>query len=106
MYTAAFMPHVEVTSQGLNLAAINAETDRRGFVPVSEQMQVLDKGGKPISNVYCIGDANGKHLGCHYSAGTAVSDDMRHMHCVWLPARHVPLQGQPRPVTVSRSAQE
>ena len=46
--------------QGLNLAAIGAETDRRGFVPVSEQMEVLDKAGKPVSNVYCIGDANGE----------------------------------------------
>lgn len=45
--------------QGLNLAAINAETDRRGFVPVNEKMEVLDKSGKPVTNVFCIGDANG-----------------------------------------------
>lgn len=45
--------------QGLNLAAVNAEIDRRGFVPVNEKMQVLDKSGKPLSSVYCIGDANG-----------------------------------------------
>ena len=54
----------ELALQGLNLGAINAETDRRGFVPVSEQMEVLDKSGKPVSNVYCIGDANGEHLHC------------------------------------------
>ena len=46
--------------QGLNLAAIGAETDRRGFVPVGEQMHVLDKSGKPVPNVYCIGDAKGE----------------------------------------------
>ena len=46
--------------QGLNLAAINAETDRRGFIPVNERMQVLDKAGKPLPSVYCIGDANGE----------------------------------------------
>ncbi len=46
--------------QGLNLPAINAEVDRRGFVPVSEKMEVLDKSGKPVTNVFCIGDANGK----------------------------------------------
>ena len=46
--------------QGLNLAAINAETDRRGFIPVNERMQVLDKAGKPLPSVFCIGDANGE----------------------------------------------
>lgn len=45
--------------QGLNLGAIGAETDRRGYVPVSDKMEVLDKAGKPVPNVYCIGDANG-----------------------------------------------
>jgi hypothetical protein len=28
-------------------------------VPVSEKMEVLDKAGKPVPHVYCIGDANG-----------------------------------------------
>ena len=46
--------------QGLGLAAIGVSTDRRGFVPVNENMQVLDEGGKPVPHVYCIGDANGK----------------------------------------------
>lgn len=46
--------------QGLNLKAVNAEVDRRGFIPVNERMQVLDKSGKPLSSVYCIGDANGE----------------------------------------------
>ena len=45
--------------QGLNLAAVNAEVDRRGFVPVNERMQVLDKSGKALQSVWCIGDANG-----------------------------------------------
>ncbi len=49
-----------VWAQGLNLQAINAETDRRGYVPVSEKMEVLDKSGKPVTNVFCIGDANGE----------------------------------------------
>jgi dihydrolipoamide dehydrogenase len=51
--------------QGLNLKAINAETDRRGFIPVDDHMRVLDKAGKPISHVYCIGDANGKLMLAH-----------------------------------------
>lgn len=53
---------IERLVQGLNLGAVNAETDRRGFVPVNERMQVLDKGGKPLSSVWCIGDANGALL--------------------------------------------
>ena len=47
-------------TQGLGLDRIGAETDRRGFVPVSDKMEVLGKNGKPVPNVYCIGDANGK----------------------------------------------
>ncbi len=47
-------------TQGLGLDKIDAETDRRGFIPVSDKMEVLGKNGKPVPNVYCIGDANGK----------------------------------------------
>ena len=46
--------------QGLNLGAVSVETDRRGFIPVNDKMQVLDTKGKAISNIYCIGDANGE----------------------------------------------
>jgi dihydrolipoamide dehydrogenase len=41
------------------------ETDRRGFVPVSDKMEVLGKDGKVVPNVYCIGDANGKYMLAH-----------------------------------------
>jgi hypothetical protein len=33
-------------TQGLNLSAIGVETDRRGFVPVNEKMEVTDASGK------------------------------------------------------------
>ena len=46
--------------QGLNLGALNVETDRRGFVPVNDKMQVLDSKGKTVPHLYCIGDANGE----------------------------------------------
>lgn len=46
--------------QGLNLSAVGVETDRRGFVPVNDKMQVLDSKGKVVPHLYCIGDANGK----------------------------------------------
>ena len=39
---------------------MGVETDRRGFVPVNDKMQVLDPKGKPVPHLYCIGDANGK----------------------------------------------
>lgn len=38
------------------------ETDRRGFVPVNEKMQVLDTKGKTVPHLYCIGDANGTSM--------------------------------------------
>ena len=53
-----------VVAQGLNLGAVGVETDRRGFIPVDEKMQVLGKDGKAVPHVYCIGDANGAPLSC------------------------------------------
>ena len=32
---------------------------QRGFVPVNDKMQVLDKEGGVVEGVWCIGDANG-----------------------------------------------
>eukprot|EP00884_Botryococcus_braunii_P014206 jgi/Botrbrau1/22787/Bobra.0132s0113.1 len=60
-------------TQGLNLGAINAETDRRGFVPVNDKMQVLDKNGKVVPGVYCIGDANGKYMLAHAASAQGIS---------------------------------
>lgn len=50
---------------GLNLGNIGVETDRRGFVPVTDKMEVVGKDGKVVPNVYCIGDANGKYMLAH-----------------------------------------
>lgn len=58
---------------GLNLSAVNAETDRRGFVPVNDKMEVLDKDGKVVPNVYCIGDANGKYMLAHAASAQGIS---------------------------------
>lgn len=60
-------------AQGLNLEAVGAETDRRGFVPVDEKMQVLDKAGKPVPHLYCIGDANGKYMLAHAASAQGIS---------------------------------
>lgn len=60
-------------TQGLNLASVGAETDRRGFVPVSDKMEVLDKAGKPVPGVFCIGDANGKYMLAHAASAQGIS---------------------------------
>merc|ERR1711924_142427 len=60
-------------TQGLSLDKIGAETDRRGFVPVTDKMEVVGKDGKPVPNVYCIGDANGKYMLAHAASAQGIS---------------------------------
>jgi len=60
-------------TQGLGLPALGVETDRRGFVPVDEKMRVLDKDGKVVEHVYCIGDANGKYMLAHAASAQGIS---------------------------------
>ncbi|KAK9810848.1 hypothetical protein WJX73_001865 [Symbiochloris irregularis] len=60
-------------TQGLNLASVGAEVDRRGFVPVNERMQVLDTKGKVVPHLYCIGDANGKYMLAHAASAQGIS---------------------------------
>ncbi|KAL6766281.1 DLD2 [Auxenochlorella protothecoides x Auxenochlorella symbiontica] len=60
-------------TNGLNLGAVGAATDRRGFVPVNDKMQVTDGAGKPVPHVYCIGDANGKYMLAHAASAQGIS---------------------------------
>jgi len=60
-------------TQGLSIDKIGAETDRRGFVPVTDKMEVLGKDGKPVPHVYCIGDANGKYMLAHAASAQGIS---------------------------------
>jgi len=60
-------------TQGLGLANVNVETDRRGFVPVSDKMEVLDKNGKAVPGLFCIGDANGKYMLAHAASAQGIS---------------------------------
>eukprot|EP00879_Flechtneria_rotunda_P000751 GHRR01000872.1.p1 GENE.GHRR01000872.1~~GHRR01000872.1.p1 ORF type:complete len:580 (+),score=238.73 GHRR01000872.1:99-1838(+) len=60
-------------TNGLNLSAVGVETDRRGFVPVNDKMEVLGKDGKVVPNVYCIGDANGKYMLAHAASAQGIS---------------------------------
>ncbi|XP_042476550.1 dihydrolipoyl dehydrogenase 2, chloroplastic-like [Macadamia integrifolia] len=59
-------------TKGLGLENINVET-QRGFVPVDERMQVIDKNGKMVPHVYCIGDANGKMMLAHAASAQGIS---------------------------------
>jgi len=60
-------------TSGLNLAAVGAATDRRGFVPVDERMRVLGADGKPVEGLWCIGDANGKMMLAHAASAQGIS---------------------------------
>ncbi|XP_010268017.1 PREDICTED: dihydrolipoyl dehydrogenase 2, chloroplastic-like [Nelumbo nucifera] len=59
-------------TKGLGLDNINVET-QRGFVPVDECMRVIDKNGKLVPHVYCIGDANGKMMLAHAASAQGIS---------------------------------
>ena len=66
-------------TNGLNLAAVGARTDRRGFVPVDERMRVLSAppvdgvAPAPVEHVYCIGDANGRYMLAHAASAQGIS---------------------------------
>lgn len=60
-------------TNGLNLPSVNVETDRRGFLPVNDKMQVLGKDDKPVRGLYCIGDANGKYMLAHAASAQGIS---------------------------------
>lgn len=59
-------------TDGLGLDSINVET-QRGFVPVDENMRVMDKEGKVIEHVYAIGDVNGKMMLAHAASAQGIS---------------------------------
>ena len=67
--------HSAPFTSGLNLPSIGAETDKRGFIPVNEKMQVLDTKGAVVPHVYCIGDANGKYMLAHAASAQVGSWD-------------------------------
>lgn len=59
-------------TQGLGLENINVVT-QRGFVPVDENMQVIDAKGNVVPHLYCIGDANGKMMLAHAASAQGIS---------------------------------
>eukprot|EP00898_Chlorokybus_atmophyticus_P007319 jgi/Chlat1/7589/Chrsp63S07089 len=60
-------------TKGLDLITVDADTDRRGFVPVNDKFQVLNTEGKPVPHLYCIGDANGLMMLAHAASAQGIS---------------------------------
>lgn len=59
-------------TQDLGLDAVGVTTDRRGFIAVNEQMQVLLEG-QPVPHLWAIGDATGKMMLAHAASAQGVA---------------------------------
>ncbi len=58
-------------TKNLGFEAVNVETDKRGFIPVNDRMEVLSQG-KPVPNLYAIGDATGKMMLAHAASAQGI----------------------------------
>lgn len=58
-------------SKDLGLDAVGVETDRRGFIPVNDQMAVLS-GEEAVPHLWAIGDATGKLMLAHAASAQGV----------------------------------
>ena len=59
-------------TDNLNLEAVGVETDRRGFIPVDDNLAVT-ANGEPIPNLWAIGDATGKMMLAHAASAQGVA---------------------------------
>ncbi len=59
-------------TQNLGLEAAGAATDKRGFIPVNDSMQVLSDG-EPIPHLWAIGDATGKMMLAHAASAQGIA---------------------------------
>ncbi|MEM9948473.1 MAG: dihydrolipoyl dehydrogenase [Cyanobacteria bacterium P01_D01_bin.36] len=55
----------------LGIETVGVTTDRRGFIPVNDRMEVLSQG-KPVSHLYAIGDATGKMMLAHAASAQGI----------------------------------
>lgn len=58
-------------TKNLGLETLGVETDRRGFIPVDEHLQVL-RDGQPVPHLWAIGDATGKMMLAHAASAQGV----------------------------------
>ncbi|MDG2990352.1 dihydrolipoyl dehydrogenase [Candidatus Synechococcus calcipolaris G9] len=59
-------------TQDLGLESLAIDTDRRGFIPVNDQMAVL-KGDQVVPHVWAIGDATGKMMLAHAASAQGIT---------------------------------
>lgn len=58
-------------TQNLGLEAVGVELDRRGFIPVNDQMAVL-RDGEAVPHLWAIGDATGKMMLAHAASAQGI----------------------------------
>lgn len=58
-------------TQDLGLETVGVEIDRRGFIPVNDQMAVLAEG-QPVPHLWAIGDATGKMMLAHAASAQGI----------------------------------
>ncbi len=58
-------------TKDLGLETIAVETDRRGFIPVNDRMEVL-RDGEVVPNLWSIGDATGKMMLAHAASAQGI----------------------------------
>nr|WP_199307709.1 MULTISPECIES: dihydrolipoyl dehydrogenase [unclassified Leptolyngbya] len=58
-------------TKDLGLETVGAELDRRGFIPVNDQMAVL-AAGEPVPHLWAIGDATGKMMLAHAASAQGI----------------------------------
>jgi dihydrolipoamide dehydrogenase len=59
-------------TRDLGLESVGAEVDRRGFIPVNDEMAVLIEG-QPVPHLWAIGDATGKMMLAHAASAQGVA---------------------------------
>ena len=58
-------------TKDMGLESLAIETDRRGFIPVNDRMEVL-RDGVPVPHLWAIGDATGKMMLAHAASAQGV----------------------------------
>ncbi|MGK7943202.1 MAG: dihydrolipoyl dehydrogenase [Microcystaceae cyanobacterium] len=58
-------------TKNLGLETVGVEVDKRGFIPVSDRMEVLQEG-QPVPHLWAVGDATGKMMLAHAASGQGI----------------------------------
>jgi len=59
-------------TKNLGLETVQVETDRRGFIPVDDNLAVL-AGDQPLEHLWAIGDATGKMMLAHAASAQGIA---------------------------------